>query len=55
MLSKFWMPLDMFTKLAMEGLVRGDKEIAPGPAADAMERFEKGKLEEIAKTAAPVT
>ena len=42
-LSKFWMPLDKFTQLTMEGLIRGDTDIAPGDAGDAIERFDKGK------------
>ncbi|EMD42202.1 hypothetical protein CERSUDRAFT_147848 [Gelatoporia subvermispora B] len=47
MLSKFWMPLDTFTEQVMEGLKRGDTQIAPGTSGENWERFEKGKLERI--------
>ncbi|KZT05921.1 NAD(P)-binding protein [Laetiporus sulphureus 93-53] len=48
--SKFWMPLDEFTKGAMEGLKRGDLQIPVGTAAQQWEVFEKGKAEKAAKT-----
>lgn len=47
MLSKFWMPLGTFTEQVMEGLKRGDTQIAPGTSGENWERFEKGKLERI--------
>ncbi|TFY61938.1 hypothetical protein EVJ58_g4200 [Rhodofomes roseus] len=46
-LSKLWMPLDEFTKEAMEGLQRGDVEIPVGKSAQQWEAFEKGKLEKV--------
>ena len=49
MLSKFWMPLDQFTGLAMEGLIRGDDDIAVGDAMDVLDKFDKGKAEVAAR------
>ena len=46
-LSKVWMPLDEFTERTMEGLVRGDPQIAVGFAADGLDKYEKGKLEAV--------
>ncbi|KAM5533096.1 hypothetical protein V8D89_013239 [Ganoderma adspersum] len=46
-LSKIWMPLDQFTKLTMESLIRGDPEIAVGFAATYFDKFEKGKREQV--------
>ncbi|KAI1793897.1 NAD(P)-binding protein [Ganoderma leucocontextum] len=46
-LSKLWMPLDQFTKLTMEGLIRGDPDIAVGFAATHFEKYEKGKREQV--------
>ncbi|KAF8126109.1 hypothetical protein K438DRAFT_1088717 [Mycena galopus ATCC 62051] len=43
-LTKFWMPLDEYTKLTMDGLRKGDDHIAVGSAAELMERFEKEGL-----------
>ncbi|KAI0673481.1 NAD-P-binding protein [Trametes maxima] len=48
-LSKFWMPLDEFTKIVIEGLVRGDPEVAAGQASRDLERFEKVKVEALQK------
>ncbi len=42
-LSKIWMPLDQFTQLTMECLIRGDPEIAVGFAGAYFDKFEKGK------------
>ncbi|TFY80424.1 hypothetical protein EWM64_g3589 [Hericium alpestre] len=44
-LSKFWMPLEIFTSAAMEGLQRGEDHVTVGSATSAFERFEKGKLD----------
>ncbi|RPD81980.1 NAD(P)-binding protein [Lentinus tigrinus ALCF2SS1-7] len=46
-LSIFWMPLDQFTKLTIEGLVRGDPEVVVGMAAAVLQRYEKGKREAV--------
>ncbi|KAJ7357082.1 hypothetical protein DFH08DRAFT_473503 [Mycena albidolilacea] len=43
-LSKFWMPLDEYTKLTVDGLRKGDIHIAAGRAAEVLEKFEKGGL-----------
>ncbi|KAI0652216.1 NAD-P-binding protein [Trametes meyenii] len=48
-LSKFWMPLGEYAKTVIEGLVRGDSEIAAGQALRDLERFEKGKAEALQK------
>lgn len=49
-LSKLWMPLDKFTKLAMEGLERGDLSIVVGDyTIDSFEKYEKGKAEAVAQ------
>lgn len=48
-LSKFWMPLDEYTKTTMEGLRRGDKHITCGVVLDTYKRFEEGKDEFAAK------
>ncbi|KAF8203083.1 hypothetical protein BJ912DRAFT_1053089 [Pholiota molesta] len=45
MLSKFWMPLDEFTDLTVEGLRKGDDYITVGSATQHFENFEKGKPE----------
>jgi hypothetical protein len=45
MLSKFWMPLDEFTGLTVEGLRKGDDYITVGSATQHFENFEKGKPE----------
>ncbi|KAI5122347.1 hypothetical protein M0805_004105 [Coniferiporia weirii] len=44
-LSKVWMPLDEFTKHAMEGLQRGDVNIVTPQNKELWERFEKGRIE----------
>ncbi|TFK89630.1 NAD(P)-binding protein [Polyporus arcularius HHB13444] len=46
-LSKFWMPLDEYTKHTIEGLVRGDPEVAVGLSAAVLEKYEKGKREAV--------
>ncbi len=46
-LSKLWMPLDEFTKHTMEGLIRGDSEVAVGFSAQLLEKYEKGKRESV--------
>lgn len=46
-LAKVWMPLDTFIPLTVEGLVRGDPEIAPGFAIKVMEAYEKHKRERV--------
>lgn len=51
-LAKFWLPLDEFTKQAMEGLKRGDVEIPVGSALGQWNKFEKGKLEASAQALA---
>jgi len=40
MLSKFWMPLDEYTKKTMDGLRKGDEQVAVGMAANVLKRFE---------------
>jgi len=44
MLSKFWMPLDEYTKLTMDGLRKGDIHIASGASAKFLEKFEREGL-----------
>ncbi|KAJ7706474.1 hypothetical protein B0H17DRAFT_631409 [Mycena rosella] len=39
-LSKFWMPLDEYTRKTMEGLRKGDSHIAAGMAETVYKRFE---------------
>lgn len=46
-LSKFWMPLDTFTKETMQGLCRGDMQIAPGEAKGRWEKWEKSKIDTL--------
>ncbi|KIJ54096.1 hypothetical protein M422DRAFT_154308 [Sphaerobolus stellatus SS14] len=49
-LSKFWFPLDEFTKLTVEGLLRGDEHIVyPGASKDNFKEFEERKIEKIEK------
>ncbi|KAJ7275318.1 hypothetical protein B0H12DRAFT_1266294 [Mycena haematopus] len=43
-LSKFWMPLDEYTKLTMDGLRKGDIHVAAGAAAMVLEKFEQAGL-----------
>ncbi|KAJ7462669.1 hypothetical protein B0H11DRAFT_1815674 [Mycena galericulata] len=40
MLSKFWMPLDEYTKKTMDGLKKGGDQIAVGTAEIVLKRFE---------------
>jgi short-subunit dehydrogenase involved in D-alanine esterification of teichoic acids len=49
-LTKFWMPLDEYTKVTMEGLRRGDVEIPAGMALEDLKRYEAGKLERVEKS-----
>ncbi|KAF5312124.1 hypothetical protein D9619_003041 [Psilocybe cf. subviscida] len=51
-LSKFWMPLDEFTKTTMEGLREGKLHITAGSSTVNFERYEKDKEAEIFKRAA---
>ena len=44
-LSKFWMPLEEYTRSTMEGLVRGDPYVPAGMAVNQHKKFEEGKLE----------
>lgn len=44
-LSKFWMPLDEYTKVTMEGLRRGDPHVACGMADQLFKRFDMRKGE----------
>ncbi|RDB28387.1 putative oxidoreductase DltE [Hypsizygus marmoreus] len=44
-LSRFWMPLDEYTKITLEGLRRGDPYISAGASEDAFRRFEVEKYE----------
>lgn len=46
-LSKFWMPLDEYTKANIEGLQTGDLYIAAGTASEAFKCFDTGKLERV--------
>ncbi|KZT75184.1 NAD(P)-binding protein [Daedalea quercina L-15889] len=51
-LSKMWLPLEDFTKEAMEGLKRGDVQIPVGRVKQQWDIFEKGKLEKSANSMA---
>lgn len=44
-LSKFWMPLDEFTALAIDGLKRGDLHIPIGAVKQQYDQFEEGKID----------
>ncbi|KAI0749847.1 NAD(P)-binding protein [Daedaleopsis nitida] len=46
-LSKFWMPLDEFTKEALNGLVEGKPEIPVGFVVKAYDKYEAGKREHL--------
>ncbi|THH30087.1 hypothetical protein EUX98_g4118 [Antrodiella citrinella] len=48
-LSKVWMPLSQFTPLAVEGLLRGDLQIAIGNSHKVWERFDKEKVVAVAE------
>lgn len=43
-LSKIWMPLDEFTNTVMDGLKRGDSQIAAGMSKKQYEKYEQDKL-----------
>ena len=49
-MSKYWMPLEEFTKHTMEGLIRGDLDIPVGISAGSFEKYEKGKREQVEGT-----
>jgi len=42
-LSKFWVPLDVYTKDTIEGLQRGDSVVCSGIAQTSYEKYEKEK------------
>lgn len=44
-LSKFWMPLEEYTKVVLEALKRGETYITAGSTPDNFKRFDTGKLE----------
>ncbi|KAJ3761614.1 hypothetical protein EV360DRAFT_37424 [Lentinula raphanica] len=46
-LSKFWMPLEEYTKQTIEGLQKGHDVVASGMAKNAYEKFEQPKEEMI--------
>ncbi|KAG6831273.1 hypothetical protein H0H92_011783 [Tricholoma furcatifolium] len=48
-LSKFWIPLDKYIEVTMEGLKNGDPSITTGTALDMFNRFDAGKLEPAEK------
>lgn len=43
-LSKLWMALAEFTKLAMEGLLRGDMQITIGTTINLWEKIDREKI-----------
>ncbi|KAG6866352.1 hypothetical protein C0991_005273 [Blastosporella zonata] len=52
-LSKYWMPLDQYIELTMEGLQNGDSHITAGTGVNAFNQFETEKVEfaqKISKT-----
>ncbi|KAG1755084.1 uncharacterized protein EDB91DRAFT_1097192 [Suillus paluster] len=44
-LSNFWLSLEEYTKVTMEGLVRGDPCVPAGGVIEEYKKFEEGKLE----------
>ncbi|KAL0567174.1 hypothetical protein V5O48_014824 [Marasmius crinis-equi] len=52
-LSKFWMPLNEYIPLTLEGLQKGEPHVSCSNAAVAFERFEKEKYEFAMKRALP--
>jgi hypothetical protein len=48
-LSNFWLSLEEYTKVTMEGLVRGDPYVPAGLVVDQHKQFEEGKLEAATK------
>ncbi|KAI0830657.1 NAD-P-binding protein [Trametes gibbosa] len=46
-LEKVWMPLDEYIRQVMDGLVRGDPQIAVGTAGKRLNEYEDGKLEAV--------
>ncbi|KAL0567173.1 hypothetical protein V5O48_014823 [Marasmius crinis-equi] len=53
MLSKFWMPLDEYIPLTVEGLQKGERLITCSTVATAFEKFEKEKYELAMKKVLP--
>ncbi|KAK7064462.1 hypothetical protein R3P38DRAFT_2824690 [Favolaschia claudopus] len=43
-LSKFWMPLDEYTKITVDGLRKGDSHVAAGTADNVLKMFEQADL-----------
>ena len=41
------MPLDEFTRITMEGLISGKPEVPVGAVAQAFEKYERGKREQL--------
>ncbi|KAF9268196.1 NAD(P)-binding protein [Marasmius fiardii PR-910] len=52
-LSKFWIPLEKYIPLTLEGLQKGDPHVSCGMAAFAFEKYEKAKYEFAMKKALP--
>ena len=52
-LTNVWMPLEEYTRLTMDGLIRGDPYVPVGRVADRHKKFEEGKLELAEKMYAP--
>ncbi|KAF7339901.1 hypothetical protein MVEN_01907400 [Mycena venus] len=52
-LSKFWMPLDEYTKLTVDGLRKGDIHVAAGVVVKLLEKFEKEGLNGLFTTSSP--
>ncbi|KAG1773129.1 hypothetical protein EDD22DRAFT_767489 [Suillus occidentalis] len=48
-LSNFWLSLEEYTKVTMEGLVRGDPYVPAGMVVEQHKKFEEGKLEAAMK------
>jgi hypothetical protein len=48
-LSNFWLSLEEYTKVTMEGLVRGDRYVPAGMVVEQHKKFEEGKLEAATK------
>ncbi|KAG1867855.1 hypothetical protein DFJ58DRAFT_768128 [Suillus subalutaceus] len=48
-LSNFWLSLEEYTKVTMEGLVRGDPYVPAGMVVNQHKQFEEGKLEAATK------
>ncbi|KAG2059080.1 hypothetical protein BDR06DRAFT_763933 [Suillus hirtellus] len=48
-LSNFWLSLEEYTKVTMEGLVRDDPYIPAGMVIEQHKQFEEGKLKAVTK------